>query len=119
MKRMRIKKEESFFLVTFKARTRFVRQKIGSIVGSIVGSIEGLSRVYRGSVEGLRKPPGLVNKIIKHAILVDLGLFFRHVGPFWETRHSLSHYISLMFHITGRTSSLGGKASSSQNLNTT
>ena len=48
---MRIKKEESFFLVTFKARTRFVRQNIGSIVGSIVGSIEGLSRVYREAAQ--------------------------------------------------------------------
>ena len=30
-----------------------MRQFIGSIVGSIVGSIEGLSKVYRGSIEGL------------------------------------------------------------------
>ena len=62
---MRIKKEKSFFLIIFKARTRFVRQNIGSIVGSIVGSIEGLSRVYRGSIVTHRQMPILIQLFAK------------------------------------------------------
>ena len=48
---MRPVQKEYFYLFDIITRARILRQFIGSIVGSIVGSIEGLSRVYRGSIE--------------------------------------------------------------------